>query len=340
MEPRVSVVIPVYNGSNFLTEAIDSALAQTWPNSEVLVVDDGSDDGGATMRIARSYGDRIRVLSTDHRGVSAALNAGIAAMTGEYFAWLSHDDVYDPHKLARQVAALARHGPDAIVYSDYELVGPDLRRIKTKVMPDLAPPAFRLWLMTNAALHGCTVLVPRSCFDGTLFDEGLTTTQDFDMWFRLARHHRFVRVPEILLKYRIHGRQESWTNPTRIEEGNRLLIGFLEDIGPRELQAATDQSPSTFYLRAAVRFKVRGYAEAAARALELSRETRGSRHARLSPVRLATLAAYHVANPALRPMYWWKRLHLRQTPVRGSASPSTAGARAGTRPSPDPAADT
>ena len=137
--PRVSVVIPVYNGANFLGDAIDSALAQTWRDVEVIVVDDGSNDDGATADVARSYGDRIRYLRTDHGGVSSALNAGIRAMTGEYFAWLSHDDVYHPAKLEtpdRHAGATRRR---AIAYSDYELVGPDLKRIKRKVQPDVPP---------------------------------------------------------------------------------------------------------------------------------------------------------------------------------------------------------
>jgi GT2 family glycosyltransferase len=321
--PRVSVVIPVHNGANYLREAIDSALAQTWSHVEVIVVDDGSDDDGATAGIARSYGDRIRYLRQDHGGVSSALNAGIRAMTGQYFAWLSHDDVYHPRKLERQITALERHGPDTIAYSDYELVGPNLGRIKRKILPDVPPAGFRLWLMADSALHGCTVLVPRSCFESERFDERLSTTQDYDMWFRLARDHRFVRVPEILLKYRIHGRQESWMNPRRLEEGNRLLIGFLDAMSPAAVRAATDESPSLVYLRAAASFKWRGYADAAAVALERSARETASPAERLAPRRIALLAGYHTANPHLRPMYWWKRLHFRTAP---SATPVEADA--------------
>jgi hypothetical protein len=252
-------------------------------------------------------------------------------MTGEYFAWLSHDDVYHPSKLEHQIAALDGYGPDTIAYSDYELVGPDLRRIKRKILPDVSPAGFRLWLMAGSALHGCTVLVPRSCFATELFDERLSTTQDYDMWFRLAQHHRFVRVPEILLQYRIHARQESWMNPERVAEGNRLLIGFLDAMGPAEVRAATDEAPSMVYLRAAIRFKVRGYAAAAAVALERSGRELGSPAPRLAPRRLAMLAAYHLANPHLRPMYWWKRLHFRPAtdaaadPTQAEANPISLG---------------
>ena len=101
--PLVSIVIPVYNGANFLAEAIDSALAQTYRNLEVIVVNDGSTDGGATERIACSYGDKIRYFSKPNGGVSSALNLGIEKMKGEYFSWLSHDDLYAPDKIENQV---------------------------------------------------------------------------------------------------------------------------------------------------------------------------------------------------------------------------------------------
>ena len=105
--PLVSIVIPVYNGGNFMREAIDSALAQTYENIEVIVVNDGSCDNGETDRIARSYGDRIRYFLKENGGVSTALNIGIQNMRGEYFSWLSHDDAYHPGKIQQQIAELS-----------------------------------------------------------------------------------------------------------------------------------------------------------------------------------------------------------------------------------------
>src|SRR6267142_980278 len=87
----VSIIIPVFNGAKLIGEAIDSALAQSWPFIEVIVVDDGSDDGGATQGVLARYGDSIRVLAKSNGGVATALNAGIAAMRGNWFSWLSHD---------------------------------------------------------------------------------------------------------------------------------------------------------------------------------------------------------------------------------------------------------
>ena len=104
--PKVSIVIPAYNASNFLAEAIDSALAQTYPNVEIVVVNDGSKDNGATRDVASRYGDKIVYVEKDNGGSSSALNVGIENMTGEWFSWLSHDDLYYPQKLEKQMAYL------------------------------------------------------------------------------------------------------------------------------------------------------------------------------------------------------------------------------------------
>ena len=87
--PKVSIIIPVYNGSNYLKEAIDSALNQTYANVEVIVVNDGSNDNGKTEALAKSYGDRIKYCYKENGGVASALNYGIKTMHGQYFSWLS-----------------------------------------------------------------------------------------------------------------------------------------------------------------------------------------------------------------------------------------------------------
>ena len=88
-QPKVSIVIPAYNASNYLAEAIDSALAQTYSNTEIIVVNDGSKDDGATAAVAAKYGEKIRYVEKENGGSSSALNAGIANMTGEWFSWLT-----------------------------------------------------------------------------------------------------------------------------------------------------------------------------------------------------------------------------------------------------------
>ncbi|MDO5394131.1 MAG: glycosyltransferase family A protein, partial [Mycoplasmatota bacterium] len=109
MSKKVTLVIPVYNGSNYLKDAIDSALAQTYKNLEILVVNDGSNDEGKTRDIALSYGDKIKYYEKENGGVSTALNLAIKEMTGDYLSWLSHDDMYYPNKIERQIEELEKY---------------------------------------------------------------------------------------------------------------------------------------------------------------------------------------------------------------------------------------
>ena len=268
--PQVSIVIPVYNGSDFLREAVDSALAQTYRNVEVIVVDDGSDDGGKTEAIARSYGDRIRYIRKENGGVASALNCGIGAMRGEFFSWLSHDDVYCPRKIEIQVARLKKEGRDVVLYGDYDLIDAASRRLETTRVGWMREPRFRMALVVDIPVNGCTALVPKACFDAVgNFDETLRISQDYDLWFRMAGRYDFVHVPEVLIKSRLHPGQG--TNVLRDvcrEEGNASFIRFLDAIAgePGSLSRAR---LARFLFKAAIRLKRRGYLPASEHALDL-----------------------------------------------------------------------
>ena len=120
--PKVSIVIPVYNGADYLADAIDSALAQDYDNKEIIVVNDGSTDDGATEAIVSDYGTKLRYFFKPNGHVASALNYAIERMTGEYFSWLSHDDLYFPNKVSAQVAQLAGEPTNTIIYSDFEVL--------------------------------------------------------------------------------------------------------------------------------------------------------------------------------------------------------------------------
>ncbi|MBO5042292.1 MAG: glycosyltransferase [Clostridia bacterium] len=228
-EPMVSIVIPVYNGSNYLKEAIDSALSQTYANFEIIVVNDGSRDQGATREVALSYGKRIRYFEKENGGSSSALNMGIAAMTGEWFSWLSHDDLYTPAKLEEQVKYLERlqlsneELPNQILFAASDLIdgrGRTIRRAKKK---DCETIARFLWAMkgnecliaepTKYTFHGCSCLVHKSVFKTVgVFNEDLRLLNDLDLWFRIyAADYKIHYLPEALVKGRIHEKQVSKT---------------------------------------------------------------------------------------------------------------------------------
>ncbi|MBP1965200.1 glycosyltransferase family 2 protein [Paenibacillus aceris] len=258
ISPKVSIVIPVYNGSNFLKEAIDSALAQTYSNIEIIVVNDGSTDNGSTDTIARSYGDRIRYFSKSNGGVSTALNLGIEKMTGDYFSWLSHDDVYKPEKVAKQVEFLqSLEGGDSmktIVYSGYELINDKSRTIdivdfsKLYEIYQLSTPLFPIF---RGLANGCTMLIPKSHFDRVgLFDDQLKTTQDYELWFRMFRGGSVKFSPGTYLKSRVHPNQTGRTNKEHIVECEKLWIAMLNEVSDEEM-CEMEGTPYHFYIRTA-----------------------------------------------------------------------------------------
>ncbi len=210
--PLVTIVIPVFNGENFLAEAIDSALAQTYERVEVLVVDDGSTDGGATERVARSYGDRITYLHQPNGGTASALNLGIARMRGEYFSWLSHDDRHAPDKVLRQVERLAAAGGGpAVVFGNFRNMDERLERVIQLSGFDARLERSARCAMLQFSMNGCALLVPRGALEAAGgFDPAQVTTHDYDLWLRLAGAGvPFLFVPDTLVDSRVHPAQDS-----------------------------------------------------------------------------------------------------------------------------------
>lgn len=250
LTPMVSIVIPVYNGSNYLRQAIDSALAQDYPNVEIIVVDDGSNDEGRTLDIARSYAEKVRVIEKGNGGSSSALNVGLREMRGEYFSWLSHDDLYYPQKISQSMAALEsehlRSGLDSSTYAvicEAETIdarGRVLRRPSRRVMERRRRNAHSVEetrrvvaLLTFASAHGCAYLIPRSALlklGG--FDEGLKYVNDHDTWFRLLSDGvRPIHVGRILVRGRMHTEQvtEQLRRSDRLTSEHVELMNMLID---------------------------------------------------------------------------------------------------------------
>lgn len=275
MRPKVTIVIPVYNGSNYLREAIESALAQTYPNKEVIVINDGSVDNGATERIALSYGDRIRYYAQTNGGVASALNFAVSQMTGEYFSWLSHDDLYYPDKISSQVQMLHRmdERDRVILYSDYAVFfdasEDDINEIH---LPHIPPEYFRYFITTNNILHGCTLLVPKQAFvECGEFNEALRTTQDYDLWFRMAEKFHFTHRPNVSVKARAHAEQGSVTmKDAALKEINELLAGFARCLTETELLGGTHKSVGQAYAEISGNFLRRGFSGAADFTLNLA----------------------------------------------------------------------
>jgi glycosyltransferase involved in cell wall biosynthesis len=212
--PLVSLAIPVFNGAEFMRFAIDSALAQTYPHVEIIVVNDGSSDEDETEKIALSYGNRINYYSKKNGGVGSALNLALKKSCGEYFCWLSHDDIYLPEKVARQVEYhQSLPTKDAVVFcrhSEINAYGELLHKLPPP--PLFNPNAAAYQLLLNQWLHCCAILAPRSMYlEMGGFREDLPTTQDYDLLVKIGLRYPFFEIPEILLHARKHPSQGSLT---------------------------------------------------------------------------------------------------------------------------------
>lgn len=221
-EPLVTIIIPVYNGSNFVSEAIDAALAQTYKNIEILVINDGSKDDGASERIALSYGDKITYYYKENGGVSTALNFALEKMHGEWFSWLSHDDLYYPQKIEKQIVflnQLLENEPNidlkkTILHCATESIDKDGKIIKTPDYSDIDIKEKTLDVIIgnvyNYRLSGCSFLLPYAAYkDMGGFRVDIRTVSDVEYWYRLLfnGYQFYCMKNDILVKNRSHGKQ-------------------------------------------------------------------------------------------------------------------------------------
>lgn len=236
--PLVSIIIPVFNGSNYLGEAIDSALRQTYGNLEIIVVNDGSNDNGATERVALSYGDKLRYFVKENGGTSTALNLGIANMRGEYFSWLSHDDMYYPSKIEEQINELEKL-PDknTIMMSDLDEIDENYqKRWTTNYIEHIKKHPLRETSRLHPVIynqtHGCTLLIPKVCFDKVgLFDESELVAQDFEFFYRAFSEFPHKLIPKVLVIARDSSNRQGRRSKARgDQEYSRLFIKIIENL--------------------------------------------------------------------------------------------------------------
>lgn len=227
--PLVTVVIAAYNAERFLRQAVGSALRQTWPAIEVIVVDDGSSDATpALLEPYRKLPD-FRYLRQDNAGQAAARNHGARVARGEYLAFLDADDWWADEKIALQMAVMQRDPGTGAVYSRMAWVDEDGRLI--------GEPEDRLYrgrisgpLFVKNFVGVSTVLVRRGLFElAGGFDESLRKCEDYDLWLRLSTRCRFDFVDRPLLYYRKWPGQMSQDVTDQYRTGQRVMARFLRE---------------------------------------------------------------------------------------------------------------
>ncbi len=207
-QPLVSIIIPTYNRQHFVTDAIDSCLAQTWPNCEIIVVDDGSTDGSADF-LRQRYGSRICLIRQDNQGPGIARNSGIAAARGAFIHFLDADDQLHKRKIEIGLQAFQQHSDVAVVYTHFQFVASDGRRaIETPPFEQFSAEPF-CELLRHA---GCRILLSSSMYraaalravGGFAADVHFRSAEDWDLLLRLAARYKFYGINQPLVYRRMH----------------------------------------------------------------------------------------------------------------------------------------
>lgn len=312
----VSVIVPVYNGARYLSESLDSALAQDYSGLEVVVVDDGStDDTPAILeRYVQRHGGRVRGIRQANRGAAAARNAALLAARGEYIAFLDADDLWAPNKVGIQVRHLERHPDVDLVYSAWTVVESTAAAARARaMMADTSDgeidEAGSGWLynelLTDCLLHTTTVILRRRLLESVgLFDAELRRGQDYDYWLRASRVTRIHKLRSALSIYRLHD-SNSTSQPLRTNYSGIVVQRAVDRWG---LIGPDGRTTPTAVVRArlAQSWSAFGYAHARAgnRLVALEAFLRSMRYRPLQPRVLAL--ALVTATPGLPRLLGWR----------------------------------
>jgi len=226
-KPFVSVIIPAFNRAAFLREAIDSVLAQTYEDFELIVVDDGSTDNSRSM--LDSYKDRLSCILSGNEGPGAARNKGIAAAAGDYIAFLDSDDLWLPKKLAVQVRFF-RENPEQRVCQTEEI----WIRNGTRVNPMKKHKKHSGWIFVHCLplcmVSPSAVMMRRSLFEELgPFDEAYPACEDYELWLRIAaRYPVYLIDTPLIIKRGGHADQQSRRIPTLDRYRIRALCKILD----------------------------------------------------------------------------------------------------------------
>lgn len=223
--PLVSVIIPTYNGARFIKETIQSALDQTYPNSEIIVIDDGSTDN--TPDIIKSIHDqRMIFIRQENAGVASARNHAIRISKGDYIAFLDHDDLWLPVKLEKQIPLFERDATAGLVICDTIFFNKngDVKRLYAKKKPPVGN-IFRS-LLTNYFISLETAILRRSALDSLdeWFDERLSMIEEVELFARIAYKWNVAYADEPLAKWRMHDASYTFRRRERFPKERKLML--------------------------------------------------------------------------------------------------------------------
>lgn len=230
-EPRITVLMPVFNGGEYVGAAIQSILGQTFGDFEFLIIDDGSTD--ASPAICRSYRDpRIRWIGNgENLGLIATLNKGLDLARGEYVARMDCDDISFPERFARQIEFMDRHPEIGLCGTWYER---DSNGGKTIMKPAAEDHLIRFYLIFDTVFAHNTIFFRRDILERyrLRYDPHYKYAEDYEFWVRCSRHTRLANIPEVLLRYHYHsGNTSNQFKSEQVRTADRIRGLYLPLVG-------------------------------------------------------------------------------------------------------------
>ena len=226
MSELVSIVIPIYNSEQFLKESLESVINQTYQNIEIICIDDGSTDN--SLKILKTYSEKITIISQKNQGLASALNAGIKQMKGKWFKWFSPDDIMYTHTIETLVDTAKKY-PNTIVYSNWEIIDEDskkLRDFQESNYNELSDFEYNVRLLDGQQINVNTSLIPSTLFQKCSIRElndPVAVDYDFFLHAALLCDIKFYLIQESLIKYRIHTKQLSHKNISKTLDYTSIL---------------------------------------------------------------------------------------------------------------------
>jgi glycosyltransferase involved in cell wall biosynthesis len=245
MNPKVSVIIPNYNYSQYIGEAVESVLSQTYANVEIIVVDDGSKDN--SLEILETFGNKIKVIAQQNAGVSAARNNGVANSDGEFIAFLDADDVWLPEKLEKQIERFSTDNSLGLVHVAVQDIDAKGNNLDIHLDGLSGNVSHEILLLERSVVlgGGSGIMIPRKVFDEVGgFDSRLSTSADWDIFYQISSRYKVGFINEILLKYRIHGSNMHGNIP-RME--SEMLLGFEKAFSTEKNQSIKKNAYGNLY---------------------------------------------------------------------------------------------
>ena len=249
--PLVSIITPTFNRADFIDQAINSVLAQTYSNFELLIVDDGSTDNTRNLIEPKLEDSRVHYVYQENQGQSIARNHALARTRGEFVCFLDSDNYWATDKLEKQIEIFRAHPDYDVVYGDIIIIDEAGREVSRKNMQRHSGRIASHMIRDNCVSMN-TAMVRSQCFDKLGFMSGKRrVADDYDLWLRFSARFRFLYVPEYFAYYRVMEDQISSDKTRRFDSNWQIINDFRRDFPNAMSEKEFDAGFAAFHARKA-----------------------------------------------------------------------------------------